>query len=79
MGTLTSVTDPANATTNAVYDVFGRSWVLTRPGDTNGDATVYYSYDTSVIPMRTSANRKGVTQPGDMRPECVNTCETGFS
>ena len=48
MGTLASVTDPNNNTTEAQYDVFGRMNKLRKPGDTWDQPTVeafYFDWD----------------------------------
>lgn len=67
MGTLTSVTDPNNATTSAVYDVFGRMAKLIKPGDSTSFPTVEWVYNDTEIPVRYVTRQREVSNNATYR------------
>ncbi len=81
MGTLTSVTDPNNAVTQAEYDVFGRMTKLVKPGDSLAAPTAQFSYvnatfpgnppqyDTITQPFYYQINRRVTTASNDTSAE----------
>jgi RHS repeat-associated protein len=68
MGTLSSVTDPNNQTTQAEYDLFGRMSKLIKPGDSSTYPTVQNDYYDNEQPFKFIARLREQQGTSNYRP-----------